>query len=126
MVGALLRQVRAKSNLSLKEISDKTGIPEDQLQAYEKGEYPIPLPTLEILVNALGGHLDLFMDQSGLVGTWRKQQQAIQHFLELPEEMREFIGKPVNQPYLELARRLSDLSVERLRSVAEGLLEITY
>jgi hypothetical protein len=32
----------------------------------------------------------------------------------------------VNLPYIHLAIRLSDLSVEKLRSVAEGLLEITY
>ena len=39
--------------------------------------------------------------------------------------MQQFVSKPVNQPYLELAQRLSEMSVERLRSVAEGLLEIT-
>jgi len=40
--------------------------------------------------------------------------------------VRAFISKPVNLPYLELAMRLSDLSAEKLRGVAEGLLEITY
>jgi hypothetical protein len=46
--------------------------------------------------------------------------------MELPEDVREFICKPVNLPYLKLAMRLSELSVEKLRAVAEGLLEITY
>ena len=33
--------------------------------------------------------------------------------------------KPVNLPYLEIAQRLSGLSVEKLRAMAEGLLDIT-
>jgi len=37
----------------------------------------------------------------------------------------DFISKPVNRPYLQLAQRLSEMSVEKLRMVAEGLLEIT-
>jgi hypothetical protein len=66
------------------------------------------------------------MDQTGTIGTWKAQQQAFSKFKELPNELQDFVCKPVNRPYLELAMRLSDLSVEKLRSVAEGLLEITF
>ena len=44
----------------------------------------------------------------------------------LPLEMQVFVSKPINRPYLELAMRLNDMSVDKLRGVAEGLLEITY
>jgi hypothetical protein len=47
-------------------------------------------------------------------------------FLELPPEIQQFVCKPVNRPYLELAMRLSELNAEKLRAVAEVLLEITY
>jgi hypothetical protein len=50
----------------------------------------------------------------------------MQEFSELPSELQQFVCKPINRPYLELAMRLSDLPVDRLRTVAEGLLEITY
>ena len=40
-------------------------------------------------------------------------------------ELQGFVCKPINRPYLELAVRLSEMSVEKLRGVAEGLLEIT-
>jgi hypothetical protein len=43
----------------------------------------------------------------------------------MPSELQSFVVKPINQPYLELAQRLSEMSVEKLRAVAEGLLEIT-
>jgi hypothetical protein len=39
--------------------------------------------------------------------------------------MQSFVCQPVNRPYLELAMKLSDLSREKLRAVAEGLLDIT-
>ena len=52
-------------------------------------------------------------------------QRAMQKFIELPEEMQNFVCQPVNRPYLELAMKLSDMSREKLRAVAEGLLDIT-
>jgi len=59
------------------------------------------------------------------VGRWVNQQQMVKDFLLLPPEIQAFVSKPVNRPYLELAQRLGDLSVDKLRSVAEVLLEIT-
>jgi transcriptional regulator with XRE-family HTH domain len=126
MIGALLRQTRSTANMSLKELSQKTGIPENAIIDYELGEEPIPAPELDLLISGCGGHLDQFIDKNGPVGIWRIQQQSIQKFQELPTELQEFVCKPVNRPYVELALRLSELSVERLRAIAEGLLEITY
>ena len=59
------------------------------------------------------------------MGKWAVQKKAVEDFLELPVEMQLFVSKPINLPYLELAQRLSEMSVDRLRGVAEGLLEIT-
>ena len=42
----------------------------------------------------------------------------------LPDELREFVANPINQPYLILARRLSEIDARKLRSIAEDLLEI--
>jgi hypothetical protein len=53
-------------------------------------------------------------------------EEAVQHFLEMPAELREFVALPVNRPYLELAMKLSNMSRDKLRSVAENLLDITY
>ena len=61
-----------------------------------------------------------------MVGVWANEQRNIQSYLALSPELQAFISKPVNRPYLELAQRLSEMSVEKLRAVAEGLLEITY
>ena len=64
--------------------------------------------------------------QHGRIGEWRTERELNEKFAQLPTKMKDFVSKPVNRPYLELAMRLSELSVEKLRTVAESLLEITY
>jgi len=124
-VGALLRLGRNNANLSLRTLSEKTGISTNRLKAFELGERPVSLPEFEVILSALGAHIEDFFDQSGPVGKWMTEQLAIQRFLELPDDMQNFACRPVNRPYLELAMKLSEMPTDRLRSVAEGLLDIT-
>jgi transcriptional regulator with XRE-family HTH domain len=125
MIGALLRQERNKVNMSIRHLSVETGISQARLKSYELGERAVPVPELEVILTVMGSRMETFFDQNGPVGEWMNSQRAMQKFLELPEEMRDFVCQPVNRPYLELAMKLSELSREKLRSVAEGLLDIT-
>lgn len=125
MIGALLRQERNKINMSLRQLAVDTGIKSAWLNLYELGERPISVPELESILAVLGSRIETFFDQNGPVGQWMTSQRAMQKFLELPEEIQNFVCQPVNRPYLELAMKLSDMSKEKLRSVAEGLLDIT-
>jgi hypothetical protein len=97
-----------------------------RIKAYELGERPMPLPELEALVKALGGRVESFFDRTGPIGQWLMNEEAIRDFLELPLELRQFVAIPVNRPYLELAMKLSNMSRDKLRSVAEDLLDITF
>ena len=126
MIGALLRQERTTASISMKSISQQTGVSTRRIKDYEMGERPIPIPELEVIVNALGGRIETFLDKNGPIGQWITQQKVIEDFLELPLELQEFVCQPVNRPYLELALNLSDLSAKKLRSVAEGILDITF
>jgi len=125
MIGATLRQERNNVNISIRHLAEKTGVSQSRLKAYELGERAIPVPELEVILSVMGSRIETFFDQNGPVGQWMNSQQALQKFLELPEEMQNFVCQPVNRPYLELAMKLSDMSREKLRSVAEGLLDIT-
>ncbi len=125
MIGVLLRQKRLQTSISIKSLSFETGIPQGRLTSYEMGERAVPLPELEAILSVIGGQVEMFFDQNGPVGRWMNDQEAIQEFLKLPPELRDFVCMPVNRPYLELARNLSQLSTDKLRSVAEGLLDIT-
>jgi len=126
LIGTRLHQERGRKNISLEELAAKTTIPENQLQQYELGQKSIPLPELELITGELGIELKELFDQHGPIGSWRLEKETVQKFEEMPPVLKEFVCKPVNRPYLELAMRLSELSVEKLRAVAEGLLEITY
>jgi len=123
---AALRQARDEAGLSLKELAEESGLKRSLLGRYELGKETIPVPHLEVLANCLEIDLRQFFKQSNTMKQQRVDQDALSGFLELPEELQEFIAKPINRSYLELAHRLSTLSVEKLRTVAEGLLEITY
>jgi transcriptional regulator with XRE-family HTH domain len=125
LIGVLLRQDRLNAGLSMKDLAERAGIPQSRLKAYELGQRPIPVPELEGLLEVLGGQVENYFDKNSPVGRWIAQREAVEQFLKLPTELQDFVAKPINLPYIELARKLSDLSRERLRSVAEDLLEIT-
>jgi transcriptional regulator with XRE-family HTH domain len=125
-IGALLRQERMKASVSIRNLAHETGIVSSRIKAYELGERPIPLPELEILIRTLGGRVESFFDRHGPVGQWMISEDTVKQFLEMPVELREFVAMPVNRPYLQLAMKLSNMSRDKLRSVAEDLLDITF
>jgi transcriptional regulator with XRE-family HTH domain len=125
IIGIMMRKARIEANISLDELARHTEIDKNYLVEYELGSIPIPLPDLELIAIALNLSMRDFRDQNGPIGKWAIQKRAVEDFMDLPVEMQQFISKPVNLPYLELAQRLSEMSVDKLRGVAEGLLEIT-
>jgi transcriptional regulator with XRE-family HTH domain len=126
LIGAMLRQLREAASLSPRALFELSGISISRLKSYELGERSIPLPELEGLVVLLGGQIETLFDKTSPIGIWMAQQGAIENFLMLPPDVQNFVCKPVNRPYLELAMKLSNMSTEKLRSVAEDLLDITY
>ena len=125
-IAARLKAAREAKGLTLRELARKTGLSTAKLRKYEEGAQPVPVPDLEVLASELDLSLNaLFREAPGPIGEWIRYQQRLQGFLSLSEDLQDFVSKPVNRPYLEIAQRLSQLPVERLRAVAEGLLEIT-
>ena len=125
MIGAQLRSHRTEMDISLRKLAKSLNIPPRRLSAYERGTRAIPLNELETLANALGHEIEEYIDRDGPVGEWQQELQAIEMLSKLSPELRDFLSKPVNEPYLRIAKQLSELQVEKLRTVAEGLLEIT-
>jgi transcriptional regulator with XRE-family HTH domain len=128
IIGVLLRQARTEAGRSLEDIATLLNISVDQAAGYELGQIEIPVSHLEILADNLKVSLDYFKDQ-GLPFKETNGHLALAElasFSELPKEVREFITNPANLLYINIAIRLSDLSAETLRSLAEGLLEVTY
>lgn len=125
IVGTLLRLAREEKGLTVEVLGKRTGIPASEIEQYETGARPIPVPILEVLAGTLGRAMIEFQDMHGPVGAWLREQRTLQQVAAMPEELQNFVFKPINRPYLEIAKRLSEIEVDRLRAVAEGLLEIT-
>lgn len=125
IIAALLRKERKDKRYTLKALSEKTGISSTKIKNYEHAKHPIPLPELELISRALDYPIENFSNRKGPISEWITQQRAVQGFLELPDDLIDFVGSPVNHPYIELARQLSDMSAEKIRTVAEALLEIS-
>ncbi len=127
IVGALLRQARLEADKTQSELARLAGIPRSRLASYEYGERPIALVELEALAGVLDRPMDYFLDEgSGAAEKGQSLREMNQAFLDLPKELREFVTRPINRSYLELAMRLAEMPAGALRGIAEGLLEITY
>ncbi len=124
IVGGLVRQERVKKGMTQKELARLLGRSTRRIAAYEFGEKPIPLVELQVLAEALEMPLERF------IGDWisstEKRLEDYQVFQELPKEIRDFVSMPINRSYLEVAMKLAEMPAGALRSIAEGILDITY
>lgn len=57
-VGAMIRKLRLKRELTLEEFSTETGIPVDELKKYEAGKSQVPRSVIETLANFLNVTVD--------------------------------------------------------------------
>lgn len=126
VIGALLQQARKEAGRSRKDLAQLLDCSVRRITAYEQGEQPIPMAELEILARALNRPIEYFLDSSGLIGEWEAEQRAFRVFQQLPPEIQEFVSRPINRSYLEVAMKLAEMPAGALRQIAEGLLEITY
>jgi len=127
IIGALLRQARLQAGKTQSECAELLGCSVSRISQYEFGQRDIPLPALEVLADFLEVPLEYFLDeQSPLVPPRERERRDWERFSQLPPEVRDFILRPANILYLRIAMKLSALSAEALRAIAEELLEITY
>jgi transcriptional regulator with XRE-family HTH domain len=126
IIGAQLRKARTAAKAKLKATAESAGLSSSRLTAYELGEKSIPLPELETLASGLGLSLDDLLEAHGQVGDWESTHQAVERLRQLAPDLREFVSQPANEAYLRLAQHISQMPVDKLRSLAESLLEITY
>lgn len=125
MIAALLRSHRLEAGLSVKQLAEAAHLRPGRISAYERSDRPVPLPHLEALAAALGRSAEEYVDRQGPIGEWDSSLRALEALQQLPSDLREFFMDPANRTYLRLAKQLSDLSVDKLRLVAQGLLDIT-
>lgn len=126
MIGARLRQARLANQTKIKDFAQALGVSAGLLADYEYGRKAVPFPELEVLAGRLGLNLEDLLEPQGVIGEWESTQRLFERFKQLPPDLRAFIVNPVNDSYLRLAQRLSQMPADQLRAIATGLLDITY
>jgi len=124
-IGALVRSHRGEAEMTVRDLAKRCGIPAGRLTLYEQGERPIPVAELEAIADALGHDLSDYQDTRGPIGEWEAAERGFEAFSRLPAELREFIRSPKSEPYLRMALKMSDIPVDKVRTMGEGFLEIT-
>ncbi|MBN1681252.1 MAG: transcriptional regulator [Anaerolineae bacterium] len=125
LIGALLRAAREQVNLTPEQLAGEAGISAGDVTAFELGQRTIPVPVLTTLAQACRVSLSYFLEDGNRVGQALALQEDLKAIANLPEAMRHFVAAPVNQSYIELAMKLSQMSSGELRGIAEALLNIT-
>jgi transcriptional regulator with XRE-family HTH domain len=127
IVGVLLRQARQDAGYTQAELAEVLECAPTRIANFEMGRTEIPLSELETLAEFLGLSVDYFFDE-GI----KPQDQKIASIDEmtklsdLPQEARRFLAHPGNILYIRVAMQLSKLPASTLRSLGEGILDITY
>ena len=125
LVGALLRAAREQANLTTEQLAAAAGLTPAHITAYELGQRPIPQPVLTTLAQICRVNMSHFLEHGNRIGDFLALQEDLKQIAEMPKPMRRFVATPVNQSYIDLAMRLSQLSASELRGIAEAILNIT-
>jgi transcriptional regulator with XRE-family HTH domain len=127
VIGAMIRQLRLQARESTADFAELLDVSESEIQEYEAGTKPIPYLQLEELCRHLDISINHFVDNKhGPLRRHEAEQRLQKIFDGLEPEMQNFLANPTNVSYLETAKTLSEMDVQRLRQVAESLLEITF
>ncbi|MFO7538325.1 MAG: helix-turn-helix transcriptional regulator [Chloroflexota bacterium] len=127
VIGVLLRQLRLQARLSQAEIAEQADLDAQTIAAYETGERPIPFLHLEKLGQLLDVPITHFVEgEHGPLRRHEARLQLLHQFEQLPPDMQLFLANPTNRIYLDTAKKLSEMDVDKLRELAESLIDITW
>lgn len=129
IIALMLKRARVEQNMSLDDVSTTAGIEAGILEEYETGKVSIPLADLEEICSILGIAMRSLTTDAAKEPVVQKAEtttNTAEVMLQIPQELYEFVANNSNLPYLQLAKRLSEMDAAKLRTIAEGLLEITY
>jgi transcriptional regulator with XRE-family HTH domain len=126
IIGVLLRQARLDADKSQKQCAETLSCSAGRISQYERGQRDIPLPELEALADFLDVPITYFLDEQTTPLSREAPRRGVETFAELPPDVRDFVSNPTNVLYIQIAMKLSTLSVDVLRQIAETLLDITF
>ena len=131
MIGLQIKKHRIDQHLSVEALAQSSGINQSEMEENESGLTSIPFLVLVALCHELVIFYEMFITIKPADQVETKLAQEPQQVLTqnpssiLPDELQEFVNKPVNLPFVELAQKMSEMDAKKLRQIAESILEIT-
>jgi transcriptional regulator with XRE-family HTH domain len=125
MIGALLRQAREETKMSVDDLANAAAVAPQNINAYEMGEIPAPMHELIAFASVLKKNVDYFLESGSHIGELLAMKEEWKHFSNLPEDLRRFAANPLHLGFIEIALLLSQMPTEKLRRVGESVLNIT-
>lgn len=126
VVGARLRQARLEKGESLKVAAQALGLSAGRLNGYELGLRPLPITVLERAMAHYGLSVEQLLDLGiGPLGEAQLRRQHHSRFDALPDDVRNFIGRPSSLPFLRLAMHLSTMPRQELHGLTKVLRALT-
>ena len=121
MIRSKLILVRQEAHLSLDELSELTGIPQDRLTGYESGAFSIPFDDLQNLSEHLGKLINAFLPE---VHNPSERAETIPHNAEWEPEYPEGDSKEdLMDTYPQLLAALKRVPLEDQAQIAKILLK---
>ena len=125
IIGTKLNMAREQAEMSLKALSECTGIPTSRIKRYEEGISQVPANELQTIAECLEIPILEFFDSESPIGRWQMNQESLKKFDQLEAEQKMFLTDSENQKVIELARTLKSIGVEKLKELAISLLNFT-
>lgn len=127
IIGLILRKARQESGRALEEIAEIVGYAPEHMAQVELGERELTLAELMTVIEALGVSFErLIIRESMPVAYTEGDTRDSEQLAHLSPGIQDFVLRPINMPYLQIAMNLSQMPSETLHQIASGLLEITY
>lgn len=127
VIGVLLKQRRLRARQSVEKLAEALAVDEAIIAEYESGNVPIPYLHLEQLSKILDVPVTHFVDEEhGPLARHEAEQRMLKQFSVMSPDLQVFITKPGNESYLETAKKIGEMDVERLRDLAASILDITF
>lgn len=128
VIAVMIKRARLEQNRSQNDLAANLGTDEATIAELESGKISIPLPDLEVICSELGIPVKSLVTGQDLQKSQDDKDNPAntEKSLSLPQDLFDFVSNAANLPYLQLAKKLSEMDANKLRGIAEGLLEITY
>lgn len=126
-IGNQIKTLRENAGKSVEDLAKAMKIETEELVQIESGETSVSISMAEKIARALSISVKELQEDASdnALHLHEQEQKLLRQIREMPEEMRAFVVKPINQPYLAMAMKLSHMEVNRMRDFAEDILEIT-